>query len=156
MKADFVGWISSACRAVAFGEGGCQRLQLFTPTALAKRVARRGRAAHHSSLPVDLADACGMIRLMSTADLKELLDKRTPEERKWMTAYLLDEMFSVPELQQTALELSELARRRGDLLADRARVAELEIVLEARLDGTFKPLEPDWKTRVRDAAQRRS
>jgi hypothetical protein len=61
---------------------------------------------------------------MSTAELKEIIDKRTPEERKWMTAYLLDEMFSVPELQQTAQELSELARRRGDLLASRARVAE--------------------------------
>jgi hypothetical protein len=54
---------------------------------------------------------------MSTAELKEIIDRRTPEERKWMTAYLLDEMFSVPELHQTAQELSELARRRGDLLA---------------------------------------
>ena len=63
---------------------------------------------------------------MSTAELKEIIDKRTPEERKWMTAYLLDEMFSVPELRQTAHELSELARRRGDLLAGRSRVAEAE------------------------------
>ena len=61
---------------------------------------------------------------MSTAQLKEIIDQRTPEERKWMTAYLLDEMFSVPELQQTAKELSELARRRSDLLAGQARVAE--------------------------------
>jgi hypothetical protein len=61
---------------------------------------------------------------MSTAELKEIIDQRTPEERKWMTAYLLDEMFSVPELQQTAQELSELAHRRGELLAGRARVAE--------------------------------
>ena len=61
---------------------------------------------------------------MSTAELKEIIDRRTPEERKWMTAYLLDEMFSVPELQQTARELSELAQKRGDLLAGRARVAE--------------------------------
>jgi hypothetical protein len=61
---------------------------------------------------------------MSTAELKEIIDQRTPEERKWMTAYLLDEMFSVPELRQTAQELSELARRRGDLLAGQARVAE--------------------------------
>jgi hypothetical protein len=60
---------------------------------------------------------------MSTAELKEIIDRRTPEERKWMTAYLLDEMFSVPELRQTAQELSELAQRRGDLLAGRARVA---------------------------------
>jgi hypothetical protein len=61
---------------------------------------------------------------MSTAELKEIIDKRTPEERKWMTAYLLDEMFSVPELQQTVQELSELARRRGDLLAGQARIKE--------------------------------
>jgi len=61
---------------------------------------------------------------MSTAELKEIIDQRTPEERKWMAAYLLDEMFSVPELRQTAAELSELAQRRGDLLAGRSRVAE--------------------------------
>jgi hypothetical protein len=61
---------------------------------------------------------------MSTAELKEIIDKRIPEKRKWMTAYLLDEMFSVPELRQTAQELSELARRRGDLLAGRAMVAK--------------------------------
>lgn len=61
---------------------------------------------------------------MSTAELKEIIDQRTPEERKWMTAYLLDEMFSVPELRQTAQELSQLAERRGDLLAGRSRVAE--------------------------------
>ena len=61
---------------------------------------------------------------MSTAELKEIIDQRTPEERKWMTGYLLDEMFSVPELRQTALELSELARRRGELLAGGARVSE--------------------------------
>ncbi|HEV2841696.1 MAG TPA: hypothetical protein VGW39_10255 [Chthoniobacterales bacterium] len=61
---------------------------------------------------------------MSTAELKDIIDQRTLEERKWMTAYLLDEMFSVPELRQTAQELSELARRREELLAGRARVAE--------------------------------
>ena len=33
--------------------------------------------------------------------------------------------------------------------------AELEPVLEARLDGPFEPLGSDWKQRVRDAAQRR-
>jgi hypothetical protein len=63
---------------------------------------------------------------MSTAELKEIIDRRTVEERKWMTAYLLDEMFSVPELRQTAQELFELAQRRGDLLARRSRVAEAE------------------------------
>lgn len=41
-----------------------------------------------------------------------------------MTAYVLDEMFSVPELRQTAQELSELTRRRSELLSDRSRVAE--------------------------------
>ena len=59
---------------------------------------------------------------MSTAELKEIIDQRTPEERKWMTAYLLDEMFSVPELRQTAQELAQLAQRRGALLAGRSRV----------------------------------
>jgi hypothetical protein len=61
---------------------------------------------------------------MSTAELKEIIDQRTPEERKWMTAYLLDEMFSVPELRQTAQELSELTKRRGDLLGGRSRGVE--------------------------------
>lgn len=63
---------------------------------------------------------------MSTAELKQIIDGRTPEERKWMTAYLLDEMFSVSELRQTAQELSELTRRRGDLTAGRFRVSEAE------------------------------
>ena len=61
---------------------------------------------------------------MSTAELKAIIDQRTAEERKWITAYLLNEMFSAPELQQTAEEVSELARRRGDLLAGRSRVGE--------------------------------
>lgn len=63
---------------------------------------------------------------MSTAELKEIIDRRTPEERKWMTAYLLDEMFSVPELRQTGQELSRLAQRRGDLLSGRSRISEAE------------------------------
>jgi hypothetical protein len=54
---------------------------------------------------------------MSTAELKEIIDQRTPEERQWMTSYLLDQMLAVPELQQTAEELKELARRRSELLA---------------------------------------
>lgn len=33
--------------------------------------------------------------------------------------------------------------------------AELEPVLESRLDGTFEPLEKDWKQRVRDVVKRR-
>jgi hypothetical protein len=68
---------------------------------------------------------------MRTAELKEIIDQRTPEERKWMTAYLLDEMFSVPELRQTAQELSELAQRRGDLLAGRARVVGNAVQFQA-------------------------
>jgi hypothetical protein len=63
---------------------------------------------------------------MSTAELKQIIDQRTPEERKWMTAYLLDEMFSGPELRQTARELSELSTRRGDLLSGKFRVSEAE------------------------------
>ncbi len=61
---------------------------------------------------------------MSTAELKEIIDERTPEERKWMTTYLLDEMFAVPELRQTARELAELADRRELLLSGRERVAQ--------------------------------
>jgi hypothetical protein len=63
---------------------------------------------------------------MSAAEPKEIIDQRTPEERKSMTAYLLDEMFAVHTLRQTAKELSELARRRGDLLTGRSRVSEAE------------------------------
>jgi hypothetical protein len=33
--------------------------------------------------------------------------------------------------------------------------AELEPVLEARMNGPFRPLETDWKQRVRGAAQSR-
>ena len=53
-----------------------------------------------------------------------MIDARSSEERKWMAAYLLDEMFSVPEFRQTAEELAELARWRSDLLAGRQRVSE--------------------------------
>jgi hypothetical protein len=63
---------------------------------------------------------------MSTAELKEIIDQRTPEERQWMTSYLLDEMFAVPELQQTAKELKDLARRRSDLLAGRHSVSQAQ------------------------------
>jgi len=63
---------------------------------------------------------------MSTAELKEIIDQRTPEERQWMTSYLLDKIFAVPELQQTAEELKELARRRSDLLADRRSVSQAQ------------------------------
>jgi len=63
---------------------------------------------------------------MSTAELKQMIDGRSWEERKWMTAYLLDQMFAVAELRQTAEELAELAERRSDLLAGRARVSQAE------------------------------
>lgn len=63
---------------------------------------------------------------MSTAELKQLIDARSLEERKWMTAYLLDQLFAVPELRQTAEELAELARRRSDLLAGRKRVSQAD------------------------------
>ena len=63
---------------------------------------------------------------MSTAELKEIIDQRTPEERQWMTSYLLDKMFAVPELQQTAEELKDLARLRSDLLAGRQSVSQAQ------------------------------
>ena len=69
---------------------------------------------------------------MSTAELKRLIDERSPDERRWMTAYLLEQMRHVPELAQTADELTELAGRRADLQAGRQRVNQAEA--EARWD----------------------
>ena len=63
---------------------------------------------------------------MSTAELKQLIDARSIEERKWMTAYLLDHMFAVPELRQTAQELSELAQRQRDLVSGHQRISQDE------------------------------
>lgn len=63
-------------------------------------------------------------RSMSASELKQMIDSRTLEERKWMTAYLVDQMFSVPELRQTAEELAELAQRRADLIAGHQRVSQ--------------------------------
>lgn len=63
---------------------------------------------------------------MSTAELKQMIDARTSEERKWIAAYLLDQMFAVPELRQTAEELAELARRRSDLLAGDQGVSQAD------------------------------
>ena len=74
--------------------------------------------------------------MMSTAELKNIIDRRSLEERKWMTAYLLDEIFSVPELRQTAEELAELARRRADIIAGPNRVGQQEA--EAHWDALGK------------------
>ncbi len=63
---------------------------------------------------------------MSTAELKQIIDQRTPEEHQWMTSDLLDRMFSVPELRQTAEELSRLATRRAERTRGAARVAETQ------------------------------
>jgi hypothetical protein len=63
---------------------------------------------------------------MSTEELKQIIDQRTPEERKWMTSYLLEKMFAVPDLRQTAEELKELAGRRGDLLGGRHFVSQAQ------------------------------
>ncbi|PYJ79747.1 MAG: hypothetical protein DME69_03475 [Verrucomicrobia bacterium] len=63
---------------------------------------------------------------MSTGELKDIIDRRTPEERKWMISYLFDKIFAVPELQQTAEELKELARRRGDLIAGRRSLSQAQ------------------------------
>ena len=64
---------------------------------------------------------------MSTAELKQMIDARSLEERKWIAAYLLDQMFAVPELRQTAEELAELARRRRDLLTGQQRVSQADV-----------------------------
>ena len=63
---------------------------------------------------------------MSTTELKRLIDERSPDERRWMREYLLEQMQHVPELVQTADELTELAGRRADLLAGRQRVSQAE------------------------------
>ena len=76
---------------------------------------------------------------MSTAELKQIIDARSLEERKWMTAYLLDQMFAVPELRQAAEELTELARRRSDLLAGRERVPQADA--EAHWKVAEEPVE---------------
>lgn len=65
-----------------------------------------------------------ILNRMSTAELKRIIDQRTPEERQWMTSYLLDRMFSVPELRQTAEELSRLEARRAEMAGGAARIAE--------------------------------
>ena len=53
-----------------------------------------------------------------------------------MTAYLLDEIFSVPELRQTAEELAELARRRANIIAGHNQVGQQEA--EAHWDALDK------------------
>jgi hypothetical protein len=63
---------------------------------------------------------------VSTEELKQIIDQRTPEERQWMTSYLLDRMFLVSELRQTAEELSRLAARRAEMVGGVARVAEAQ------------------------------
>jgi hypothetical protein len=55
-----------------------------------------------------------------------MMDARSTEERKWIVAYLLEQVAAVPELRQTAEELAELQRRRGDLLAGRQRVPQAD------------------------------
>ena len=63
---------------------------------------------------------------MSTTELKRLIDERSPSEREWMAAYLLDELRSAPELSQAVEELAELSHRRSDLLGGRNRVTQKE------------------------------
>jgi hypothetical protein len=63
---------------------------------------------------------------MSTAELKHLIDERTPEERQWMAAYLLDELLAAPELRQTVAELAELAKSRADMAGGRNRVSQVQ------------------------------
>jgi hypothetical protein len=71
---------------------------------------------------------------MSVAKLKQLIDARTVDEKRWMIVYLLDELRNVPEMCQTAEELAELARRRADLQSGRNRVTQTEF--EARWQHT--------------------
>lgn len=111
------------------------------------RQARRSQTASRCEIP---GRGCGAKfafrragryhrKAMSTAELKEMIDARTVEERKWIAAYLLDQMFAVPELRQTAEELAELARRRSDMLAGNQRVAQVEA--EAHWKVAEEPVE---------------
>lgn len=80
-----------------------------------------------------------ILNLMSRAELKQMIDQRTPEELQWMTSYLLDRMFSVPELRQTAEELSRLEARHAEMAGGAARVAEAQAEEHWRkLDGARK------------------
>jgi hypothetical protein len=65
---------------------------------------------------------------MSTSELKRYADERTPEERRWLAAYLLElERPADPE------ELAELDRRRDDLEKGEKRLSWEQF--EARLDA---------------------
>lgn len=69
---------------------------------------------------------------------------------------------SVPDALNTELEKRAKAAgfdSKEEYLLELVRAdcasAELEPILESRIDGPFAPLEADWKQQVRDAAQGR-
>ncbi len=64
---------------------------------------------------------------MSTAELKNYVDARSPEERRWLTQYLWE-----TERQQDTAALAELARRMDEMDTGKNTVTWAEA--SARLD----------------------
>lgn len=64
---------------------------------------------------------------MSTAELKNYVDARSPEERRWLARYLWE-----ADRQQDTVALAELDRRMNDMEARRNTVSWAEAA--ARLD----------------------
>ncbi len=64
---------------------------------------------------------------MSTAELKSYVEKRTPEERRWLAEYLWE-----MERQQDAVALAEFDRRMDEIDAGRNRLSWAEA--SVRLD----------------------
>jgi hypothetical protein len=64
---------------------------------------------------------------MSTAELKEYVDARSPDERRWLAKYLWE-----TERQQDTAALAELDRRMDEMDAGKKKVSWAEAA--ARLD----------------------
>ena len=63
---------------------------------------------------------------MSTTELQQIIDQRSPAEQEWMTTYLLGKVKVARELRQTPEQLAELSSRTADILAGRNRVTQAE------------------------------
>jgi hypothetical protein len=72
-----------------------------------------------------------------------------------VTISLSDELNATLETRANAAGFASKQEYLLALVQADCERAQLEPVLEARLNGSFEPLEADWKQRVRDAAQRR-
>lgn len=81
--------------------------------------------------------------------------RRTPTRMSNVTISLPDAMNATMESRARAAGFRTKEEYLLALIQADCDRAELEPVLEARLDGPFESLESDWKQQVRDAAQRR-